>query len=103
PSKTLEGDGKRELILPKITLTQTSTIPGGDKLSKPVDIADDPAKPADSRVHWFSEQQMSFDVKPEDNLPTGVFTIKITNPDGKSSTTISSNVAVLPQPVIGDI
>jgi hypothetical protein len=96
PSKTLEG--KRELILPKITLTETSAI--GAAVKDPITIADDPANPAASRVQWTSESLMSFTVKPQDNLATGVFTVTITNPDGKSKTTIDKGLAIVPPPVI---
>jgi len=99
PSKTLEG--KRELILPKIELTETSAI--GTPITKPITIADDPAMPAASRVHWSSESLMSFDVKPEDMLATGVFTVTITNPDGKSKTTIERGLAIVPPPVISEV
>jgi hypothetical protein len=53
------------------------------------DIADDPASPAGSRVHWASETSMSFDVAPADLLPAGVFDVKVTNPDGSRASTLT--------------
>lgn len=99
PSKTLED--KPALILPKITLTQTSAV--GEAVSDPITIQDDPDKPAESRVHWMSEQLMSFDVRPEDMLATGVFTVTITNPDGESKTTIEKGLAILPPPIVSAV
>jgi hypothetical protein len=99
PSKTLTG--KRELILPQIELTQTSAL--GTPATKPFVIADDPAKPESSRVHWTSESEMSFDLKPTDGVATGVFTLTLTNPDGKSKTTIEKGLAIVPPPEITEV
>ncbi|MGZ3421090.1 MAG: hypothetical protein ACXVEE_24660 [Polyangiales bacterium] len=100
PSKTLEG--KRELILPKIELTLIEPIAGATATG-PIVIADDPANPAASRVHWQDEQTMSFDVKEEDKLPTGVMTITLTEPDGQQTTTIEKGLAIVPKPVIAEL
>jgi hypothetical protein len=101
PSKTLED--KRELILPKITLKIDQPIGGAGMAAQTIVIADDPAHPELSRVHWSSELLMSFDIKPEDKIPTGLMTILVTNPDGKSATTIEKGLAVLPAPVISEV
>jgi len=101
PSKTLTD--KRELILPAITLQQTQALPGDDATTAPIAIADDPANPASSRVHWTSEQLMSFSILPEDKLATGVFTVTITNPDGKNAATIQKGLAVLPKPIVSEL
>jgi hypothetical protein len=100
PSKTLED--KRELILPKISLEVAQPI-GATKAGEMIAIADDPAHPELSRVHWSSELLMSFDLEPADKIPTGVMTIHVTNPDGKSTTTIDKGLAVLPAPVISEV
>jgi large repetitive protein len=98
PSKTL-GD-KRELILPKITLKVEQPIGGTGMAAQTFDIVDKPDQPELSRVRWSSEELMSFDIKPEDKIPTGLMTITVTNPDGKSAATIEKGLAVLPAPVI---
>ena len=100
PSKTLED--KRELILPKISLEVAQPL-GATKASDTFVIADDPAHPELSRVHWSTELLMSFDIRPEDKIPTGVMTIHVTNPDGRSTTTIEKGLAVLPAPVISEV
>ena len=100
PSKTLED--ARELILPRITLKVEELIGTGTEV-KTIDVVDDPAHPELSRVHWSSEALMSFDIKPEDKIPTGVMTIIVTNPDGKSATKIERGLAVLPAPVISEV
>jgi hypothetical protein len=105
PSKTLED--KSQLILPKISLQRTQALPGApnDASGGPdsVSITDDPAHPEESRVHWTSEQVMSFDLQPEDELPTGVFSITVTNPDGKGTTTLEQGIAVLPAPIVSEV
>src|SRR5262249_27129558 len=102
--KTLELSGKNpsaQLILPKIELTTTQVIGDKGKVGDKQVIKDDPAKPMDSRVHWTSEQQMSFQIT--DDLLTGVFSITITNPDGKSKTTIDKAIGVVPPPTLSDV
>jgi hypothetical protein len=101
PSKTLED--KRELRLPRIQLDQTSAIPGTDGGKAQVIIADDPANPGASRVHWTSEQLMSFDILPEDAIATGVFSITVINPDEESKATIEKGLAILPAPVLSGV
>lgn len=105
PSKTLED--KTQLILPKISLKRTQVLPGAPKDASAgadsVSITDEPAHPEESRVHWTSEQVMSFDLQPEDALPTGVFSITVTNPDGKGTTTLDKGVAVLPAPIVSEV
>jgi hypothetical protein len=101
PSKTLED--KRELILPKVNLTMVTAIPEGGTAAAPFDIVDDPAKPNESRVKWTSESQMAIEIHETDKLPTGVMTIKVTNPDGKASTTINGNLAIVPKPTINEL
>jgi hypothetical protein len=101
PSKTLEGT--RRLILPKIELRMETPLAGATQLATPLTITDDPADAANSRVHWASEQLMSFDVRPEDHLPTGVMSVLVTNPDGKRSTTIEKGLAIVPAPSIASL
>jgi hypothetical protein len=74
-------------------------LPGG---MAPADtpIADDPANPSQSRVHWTSEELMGFDIHPEDMIPAGVFSVRITNPDGSHAVTIDQGLAVLPPPLV---
>ncbi len=100
PSKTLED--KRELILPTISLQVVQPL-GATKADETIVIHDDAAHPEQSHVHWSSEALMSFDLKPEYLTPTGVMTIHVTNPDGKSTTTIEKGLAVLPAPVISEV
>ncbi|MEO7330644.1 MAG: hypothetical protein ABI193_18865 [Minicystis sp.] len=101
PSKTLED--KKELLLLTIQLDRTATIPGAPEGATTIVIADDPANPAVSRVHWTSEQLMSFDILPDDKLLTGVFSITITNPDKKSKSTIEKGLAILPVPTLSGV
>ena len=103
PSKVLESSKSAALILPKIELAQAKDLQGADNTSGHVVLADDPSNPSASLVHWYSEAKMAFDVRPQDNLPTGVFTIKVTNPDGKSATEIPLGLAVLPPPVVSEL
>src|SRR5262245_24788198 len=60
PVKTLEGPPR--LQLPAVMLSPVHALPGGTLAPGAVTITDDPTQPAASRVHWASEQQMSFDV-----------------------------------------
>jgi hypothetical protein len=102
PSKVLEGDKSAKLILPKVELSQTKDLVGGaPTVAAQIVVPDDPNNPAASQVHWKSEQEMSFDVK-EATPPwsTGVFSIKITNPDGSHATNIDTAFAILPPPAI---
>lgn len=98
PSKTLED--RRELILPAITLSPVAALPGGDIPADVVEIADDPANPTASRIHWASETAMSFDVVPADALPAGVFDVTVTNPDGSRVSTLTETLAIIPPPII---
>lgn len=98
PSKTLED--QRELILPAITLSPVAALPGLDAPTAAIDITDDPANPAVSRVHWTSETAMSFDVVPADALPAGVFDVTVTNPDKNRASTLAETIAIIPPPVI---
>jgi hypothetical protein len=101
PSKTLEG--ARELLLPTIALRMDTPLAGSTQLPAPLTIADDPAAPAQSRVHWTSEQLMSFDVRPEDKIPAGVMSILVTNPDGSSAMTIDKGLAIVPAPAVAKL
>jgi hypothetical protein len=101
PSKTLEG--ARELRLPSIVLEMVTPLGGATKVDDPIAILDDPAKPAESRVHWTSEELLSFDVRPEDKLPAGVMTIEVTNPDASSKTTIEKGLAIVPEPAVAKV
>ncbi len=103
PSKVLEGDGSAQLILPKIELLQAKDLAGVDTTTTQLRIDDDPANPAASLVHWISEEQMSFDIKPEKNVPQGVYTIKITNPDDTHAVEITQGIAVLPPPMLKEL
>lgn len=98
PSNTLED--KRELILPTVTLSPVAALPGLDAPEGALDIKDDPASPAGSRVHWTSESAMSFDVAPADMIPAGVFDVTVTNPDGSRASRLSETLAVIPPPVV---
>jgi hypothetical protein len=101
PSKTLES--KRELVLPTVELTMVSPIPASGTVAPPRKIVDDPANPTTSRVKWTSESQMAFEIHESDALPTGVMTIKVTNPDEKATTTIAGNLAIVPKPTISEL
>jgi hypothetical protein len=98
PSRTLADP--RQLLLPRVTLVPAAALPGGVLPGAPVEVADDPANPAASRVHWTSESAMSFDVVPVDALPTGVFDVTVTNPDARHASTLSQVLAILPPPVV---
>lgn len=100
PSKTLEGT--RQLILPKVQLNMVEPIAGATA-NGPITITDDPANASASRVKWTSEELMSFDIKPEDKLPTGVMSIVVTNPDGDKTTTIDRGLAIVPAPAIATL
>ena len=102
PSKVLEGDKAAKLVLPKVELIQGKDLAGGaPATATQIVVPDDPNNPAASQVHWKSEQEMSFDIK-EATPPwsTGVFSIKITNPDGSHATSIDTAFAILPPPAI---
>jgi len=103
PSKTLED--KRELILPKIEMTMVAPLPASAPMvATPVVIQDNPGdEKAPRRVKWTSESEMSFDIFEEDKLPTGVMTLKVTNPDGSKSTTIEKSLAIVPKPVLAEL
>lgn len=101
PSRTL--DAPVRLLLPRITLAPVAAVPGGTMPAGPIEIADDPAAPAASRVHWTSESQMSFDVLPVDALAAGVFDLTVTNPDGTSAATLTRRLAILPPPIVSAI
>ena len=98
PSQTLTD--RRELILPRITLSPVGALPGGAAPTAALDIADDPANPSGSRVRWSNETAMSFDVVPVDALPAGVFDVTVTNPDGSHASTLAETLAIIPPPII---
>lgn len=98
PSHTLASS--RELLLPQITLAPNAALPGGTLPAGPIDIADDPANPSASRVHWANESRMSFDVNPADMLPAGVFDVTVTNPDKRHASTLAQVLAIIPPPVV---
>ena len=98
PSQTLTD--RRELILPRITLSPVAALPGEADPSGPVDITDDPASASTSRVHWASESSMSFDVVAADALPAGVFDVTVTNPDGHRASKLAETLAIIPPPII---
>ncbi len=102
PQKTLED--KRQLMLPKVELTMVTPLAGAAPLTAPLTIADDPSNPTASRVKWTSESEMAFEIHEEDKLPTGVMSIKVTNPDGKQSTDFQGgNLAIVPKPTINEL
>jgi hypothetical protein len=101
PSRTLEGPTR--LLLPRVTLSPVAALPGGTLAGAPIEIADDAAAPAASRVHWASERELGFDVLPADGLAEGVFDLTITNPDGTSAATLARRLAILPPPIVAMI
>lgn len=100
PSKVLEGDTSAQLILPKIELLQAKDLAGVDATTSSWTVPDDPANPAAGQVHWISETQMSFDIKPTPAVAQGVYTVKVTNPDGSRAVEIPMGLAVLPPPML---
>jgi hypothetical protein len=126
---TTEG-GCTELILPKIELLQTQAL---GTATKSITVPDDPAHPEASLVHWTSEKLMSFDVlggpcsvsadkcptgsacvstDPNDMaaqdkgqcvLTSGVYSVKITNPDKKSTVTLKNSLAIIPAPKVATV
>ncbi|MDB4959452.1 MAG: hypothetical protein JWO36_7021, partial [Myxococcales bacterium] len=98
PSKTLTES--RQLLLPKVTLGPVAALPGGTLPPAAIDVADDPANPQGSRVHWTSETSMGFDVAPADMLATGVFDVTVTNPDGSHASKLPQVLAIVPPPVV---
>lgn len=101
PASTL--DEPRRLLLPRVTLAPVAALPGGDLPPAPLDLADDPAAPAASRVRWTSEAEMSFDVVPADALPAAVWSVTVTNPDGTSAASLASNLAIVPPPLVATV
>ena len=91
------------LLLPRVTLTPRAAIPGGALATAPIELADDPAAPAASRVRWTSETEMGFDVVPADALATGIFDVTVTNPDGSSAASIAQAFAVIPPPIVAGL
>lgn len=98
PSKTLED--KRQLRLPRVSLQPVAAVPGAPLPGAPIEIADDPAQPAASRVHWASETSMSFDVVPADHLAAGVFDVTVTNPDETHAAMLARRFAIIPPPIV---
>ena len=101
PQKTLED--KRYLKLPEVRLTMMSPLAGATQAAEPILIADKEDDVANSRVHWTSESEMSFDIYEEDKLPTGVMTVEVTAADTKQKKTIAGNLAVVPRPTINEL
>ncbi len=98
PSRTL--DEPVRLLLPRVTLTPAGALPGAAPPPGPIEIVDDPAAPAASRVRWTSPTEMSFDVVPADALAAGVFDVAVTNPDGTSAASLAGRLAILPPPIV---
>jgi hypothetical protein len=105
---TISGDGLRpmaaktltppaELALPSIALARTLDI-DGNKSDGTVTLRDDPTKPADSYVHWDSEQQMRFRVDPALGLAPGLYDLTVTNPDKLHSATLAGALLAVPPP-----
>jgi large repetitive protein len=103
PTKTLEGDDSAVLVLPTIELNQKLDIAGVPNETSHLAFGGSPDQAFASRVHWYSEQKMSVDVLPDDQVPTGVYSITVRNPDGKADVTLDKGLAVLPPPMISEL
>ncbi|MCC6994985.1 MAG: hypothetical protein IT370_10290, partial [Deltaproteobacteria bacterium] len=96
PTDTLQS--RAVLVLPRVSLTQTSNLDGTAATGTPVVIADDPADASKQHVHWMSEQQLSFDVTPGVLAP-GVYDVEVANADEQSAR-LTHALAVVPPPTI---
>ena len=101
PTKTLSGP-KTELKLPTIELKPVSSL---DTMAPAtaIQIPDDPAKPAESNVHFINETRMSFDIDESLNLQGGVYDIVATNPDGTHAATWPASLVLIPPPEITEL
>lgn len=103
PTKTLEGDDSAVLILPTVKLDQARDLAGGTNETNHLEYGGDPSDPRAARVHWYSEKRMAVDVHPDDQVPIGVYSVTVVNPDGKVDVTLSESLAVLPPPLVSEL
>ncbi|MEP7122121.1 MAG: kelch repeat-containing protein, partial [Byssovorax sp.] len=96
PIKTLNTT---QLQLPHVVLDRKQDLAGAAASGKAT-IADDPAAPAKSLVHWTSEQRMSFKVTPEQKLVPGLYDVIVTNPDEHHAATFAGGLAAVPRPTL---
>jgi hypothetical protein len=96
PTRTLRKTP--QLLLPRVTLTESETLDGAGVTGMPISIADDAANPSASHVRWQSEQQLTFDVTPDLLMP-GVYDTKVTNPDSHAAL-LPHSLAVVPPPMV---
>jgi hypothetical protein len=94
-------DGKK-VILPAIFLTREKDERGAAVQGTRIQIPDDPAAPAASRVRWQSQSRMTFEVFPELQLAPGVYSITVRNASGLESVAPNA-LAVVPRPTVTQI
>lgn len=102
PSKTLEGEGTTQLILPEVRLLRQIDLDGKAAVGD-VRVPDDAAQPQASKLKWLNQQTMVVEVSPELKLPTGVYDIKVTNPDGVRAATFTQALAAVPRPTLKQV
>ncbi len=95
PTKTLEG--KAALLLPKVEFLAAASLEGAPPATASLVLADDPANPEASAVHFESEALLKVDLA-KGQLAPGVYDVKVTNPDNTTVANWTSSLAIVPTP-----
>lgn len=95
PTKTLEGT--TQLVLPKVEILGASSFAGLDPATPSLVIADDAANPTASALTFVSEAELRVALG-KGQLSAGVYDLRVTNPDGVTTATWPTALAVVPPP-----
>ncbi len=96
PTHTLEGS--TQLLLPRVELVAATTF--DPSVATPdVVVPDDPNNPGASQVHFISDKELRIDLT-KGLVAPGVYDVRVTNPDGVSTATWVTGLAIVPPPVI---
>jgi hypothetical protein len=95
PVGSLTGDPR--LSLPGITLRRTADIDGSALSGQPdIPLNEDPTDPAQTRVRWTSQREVSFLIDPSLGLERGLYDVEVVNPTAGRNTLTRALAAVPP-------
>lgn len=102
PQKTLEDSP--QLVLPRVELLRIKDIAGTATSDGAKVIPDDAASPKDSKLRWVSQQEMRLLLGKSLSLGTGLYNLRVTNPNGKQATWKDDDaLLVVPPPKLTSI
>lgn len=91
--------GSTKLALPTVALLRTQDLDGVVTTDAPLLIPDTPTDPAVSHVRWISQEELRFDINEALKTPPGLYTVRVTNANGKFGEWTDSLLAV-PRPSV---